>query len=244
MFNCVKKNHSQGTSIFGWNLDSLCFLAFSLLVSKEKVLSKLLNNTAKSTSMQDVFYICDVSFLLLSLQPLFPTPPFSHKLCVVRPLQIPCLVGRGTLLGLPVTYLTASTWLWALSPTLRSLTSPWPSSSSHACSRLYNYFSPCTYPSQRLPGEVWDQSSYSASGTRAPLLTTCLAVAPSTVCSLDALWSGEHFVPARCCWGLTWFCTDNCEHSSRSHLTKGGTTKRTDQTVSKQVIKSWGCKFT
>lgn len=116
--------------------------------------------------MRNVFDVCD--FRLLSLQPLFPTPPFLHKLCLVRPLEIPCAVGWRMLLGFPVTYLTASTWLWALSPTPPSLTSPWPSSSTQARSRLSNYFSPSTYPSQRMPQEVWDQSSCSAPGTWAP----------------------------------------------------------------------------
>lgn len=141
------KTHSQETSISGWNLIYFHLLAFSMLFNKEKVLAKLLN-TAKLTSMLNVFRL-----FLLSLQLLFPTPPISHKLCLVRYLEIPCLSRWGLFLGLPVTYLIASIWLWALSPALPSLASPWPPSSAQSCSRLWNYF-PCTFPSQRPPQEA------------------------------------------------------------------------------------------
>ena len=66
-----------------------------------------------------------------------------------------------------------------------SLISPWHSSSTQACPRLCNNFSPCTHPSQRLPQEVWGRRMYSGQGAWVPLVMTCLAVAHSTVCSLE-----------------------------------------------------------
>lgn len=223
MFNCIKKNHSQETGIFGWNLNSLSLLAFSVLVSKEKVLSKLLN-TAKPTTMQKVFYIYD--FRLLSLQPLFPIPPFLHNLCLVRPLEIPCSVGWGTFLGLSVTSLALCA---ATDPPFPHIS---PTFFLHPnVLQAVQLHLPYTYPSQSLPQELWDQCLCSVPGTLAPL--ACLAVAHCTVCSLDTLWSDECSVTVRYCQGLTLLATDHCERSSRSHVTLGGTAKQTDQTVSK-----------